>query len=296
MGAGFPVLSHWVASRLAVSLGAVSLGSVPAAVLPVPHGNPLPEDDLGGRLSPADVAAQGLGLPVGEPAGVLVSHGHVGEEGHPAVDAPVGLHADGVPGEAVGGVAPVLLPGGQLALVQELDDPVGDGVLDALPGGLPAGRPPAPGPGVGPELEFALVLDPELALELALVLEPDLALGLLAGGDVIVMGRFSPSENVLNWSGASPAGLGGTVTAQDARQGSQSGNAAPCRGFRTIFTDWGDGALLCPSGGIVGIAWGSIGAGRPPEALRAAMRPLSGVSGHLHGLRLWGASMPVWCD
>ena len=115
-----------------------------AAVLPVPEGYPLPEDDPGGLLTLSDVAAQGLGLPVGEPTGVLVSHGHVGEEGHPAVDAPVGLHADGVPGEAVGGIAPVLLPGGQLALVQELDDPVGDGVLDALPGGLPIGWPPAP--------------------------------------------------------------------------------------------------------------------------------------------------------
>ena len=93
MGAGFPVLSHWGASRLAVSLGAV-----PAAVVPVPHGDPLPEDGLGGPLPLPDVAAQGLGLPAGEPAGVLVSHGHVGEEGHPAVDAPVGLHADGVPG------------------------------------------------------------------------------------------------------------------------------------------------------------------------------------------------------
>ena len=48
-----------------------------------------------------------------------------------------------------------------------------------------AGLPPLPlglEPELVLELEFALVLDPELALELALVLEPDLALGLLAVG------------------------------------------------------------------------------------------------------------------
>ena len=86
-----------------------------------------------------DVAAQALGLAVGEPAGVVVSHGLLGDEGEPAVDAPVGLHGEGVDGISALGVAPALLPGGQLALVQEFDDPVCDLLLDVLPGGVAAG-------------------------------------------------------------------------------------------------------------------------------------------------------------
>ena len=85
------------------------------------------------------MAAQGLGLAVGEPAGFVVSHGLLGDERHPAVDAPVGLRANGVDGNSALGVAPALLPGGQLALVQEFDDAVCDLLLDALPLVLAAG-------------------------------------------------------------------------------------------------------------------------------------------------------------
>ena len=62
------------------------------SILALPEGDLFPEDDGGGLLALADVAAEALGLAVGEPAGVVVSHGLLGDEGEPAVDAPVGLH------------------------------------------------------------------------------------------------------------------------------------------------------------------------------------------------------------
>ena len=78
-----------------------------------------------------------------------------------------------------------------------------------------------------PELELGF----DLELEFALVLEPDLAL--LAAGDAVVMGRFSPSESVLNWSGAFPAGFGGNGHGA----GCPSGLSEPQCGFSPGFQD-----------------------------------------------------------
>ena len=123
-----------------------------------------------------------------------------------------------------------------------------------------------------PELELGF----DLELEFALVLEPDLAL--LAAGDAVVMGRFSPSESVLNWSGAFPAGLGGTVMAQDARQGSQSRNAASLLGFRTIIRIGAIGRVYALLVRLRGLPGGVTAQG-------ARLSPQSGNAASLRGFR-----------
>ena len=168
-----------------------------------------------------------------------------------------------------------------MALVQELDDPVGDGVLDALPGGLSIGRPPALAPG-GWSRSWSWSWSWPWSWSR------------------IWPWAYWPWGMWLSWAFFSfgkcielvrgvPGGIWGNGRAQDARQGSQSGNAASLRGFRNslsrIKVTGRVHALLRRLRGLWGIAWGSLGAGRPPEALRAAIQSLSGVSGQsFHGL------------
>ena len=125
---------------------------------------------------------------------------------------------------------------------------------------------------------------------LVLALEP----GALVRADVVVMGRSSPSGNELSGPGRPRGVLGGTAAAQRVHQGSQSGNAAPFRGFRAFPpTVWGNGVLLCPSGGIVGIARG-VPAQRARQGSQSGNGALSGVSGPFYSLGQLGASMPLW--
>ena len=108
---------------------------------------------------------------------------------------------------------------------------------------------------------LALGLEPELELALALVLEP----GALARADVVVMGRSSPSGNELSGPGCPRRRFGGNGHGAACPPGLSERQWGPSPGFQDSppFTDGGNGALLCPSGAVVGIAWG-VRAGRPP--------------------------------
>ena len=94
--------------------------------------------------------------------------------------------------------------------------------------------------------------------------------------------------------------MGGTVTAQDARQGSQSGNAAPFRGFRTIslygLGQWSASMPFWGDCGDCGDCGGSLGAGRPPGLSERQCGPFPGFQDNIYGLGQWSASMPFWGD
>ena len=96
-----------------------------------------------------------------------------------------------------------------------------------------AGLPPPP---LWLEPELALVLVLELAL--VLVFGFGLGAGLTGRGGCGCHGAFFSFGKCIELVRGVPGGIWwGTVMAQDARQGSQSRNAASLRGFRTISTD-----------------------------------------------------------
>ena len=138
------------------------------------------------------------------------------------------------------------------------------------------------------ELELALVLEPDLVL--ALVLEP----GALARGDVVVMGRFSPSGKCVEWSGAPPAAFWGerprpSVTARALRAAMR---AFP--GFRAIFSPRMEAmGVSMPLWGNWVELRGEYRRRTPARALRAAMRAFPGFQGYsLHGWRQWAFLCP----
>ena len=71
----------------------------------------------------------------------------------------------------------------------------------------------------------------------------------------------------------------------------------PFPGFQdNISTVWGNGALLCPSGGIVGIAGGVSAQDARQGSQSGNVAPFRGFRTIFHGLGQWGASMPFWGD
>ena len=134
-----------------------------------------------------------------------------------------------------------------------------------------------------------LALGLELELALVLVLEPE-----LVRADVVVMGCSSPSGNELSGPGRPGGVLGGTATAQRARQGSQSGNEALSGVSGRLSLQFGAiGRFYAPLGDC-GNCVGKSRRRTPARALRAAMGPFPGFQGAFYSLGQLGASMPPW--
>ena len=146
VGAGFPVLSHWVASRLAVSRLAASWGPFPPPSSRSRTGTRF-QKTIPVDLSPLQtwpprasarrwVSQRGSWYPMAMWVRRVIQR----------LTPRWGFMLTAFRGSPLA-ESRRSFSQGQLALVREFYDPAGDGVLDALSGGLSIGRPPAPTPG-----------------------------------------------------------------------------------------------------------------------------------------------------